>query len=227
MDRDRVYPRASGGTPQAPDGLHVDAGLSPRERGNPDRGRSRLGGERSIPARAGEPPPGTDMAVRMGVYPRASGGTRKPDQIVQPWQGLSPRERGNPQARPDRATVARSIPARAGEPAQAVRCGGDPEVYPRASGGTLSWASPPSPTGGLSPRERGNQRLVPGRRQGLRSIPARAGEPYACPCRSRCWTVYPRASGGTPMATVASFRARGLSPRERGNPSRPPPSSRR
>ena len=51
----RVYPRASGGTPDAHFATFPDEGLSPRERGNPLPAQHPNGDGRSIPARAGEP----------------------------------------------------------------------------------------------------------------------------------------------------------------------------
>ena len=49
------------------------------------------------------------------------------------------------------------------------------------------------------------------------SIPACAGEPGACPCRSRRARVYPRVCGGTFEFTAGNPFAEGLSPRVRGN----------
>ena len=70
---------------------------------------------------------------------------------------------------------------------------------------------------GLSPRERGNHRRLRERVCAVGSIPARAGEPRADGRATRSRRVYPRASGGTTIASVASTRRAGLSPRERGN----------
>ena len=74
-DRERVYPRACGGTVVLWAANGNGVGLSPRLRGNRQdvgRGVSRAG---SIPAPAGEP-----VALHMHpyvnpVYPRACGGT--------------------------------------------------------------------------------------------------------------------------------------------------------
>ena len=70
---------------------------------------------------------------------------------------------------------------------------------------------------GLSPRLRGNQ-IIPGKpffRDG--SIPAPAGEPAPASTPSMCWTVYPRACGGTYPYFSAFSPIDGLSPRLRGN----------
>ena len=111
-----------------------------------------------------------------------------------------------------------SIPARAGEPSAPANHGVRQWVYPRACGGTVTSATPAGSVKGLSPRVRGNLRLL-GQRQGRhRSIPARAGEPRL-PCavlHSRA--VYPRACGGTRRQIFTHHRRPGLSPRVRGNP---------
>ena len=170
-------------------------GLSPHGRGNrpAPKGRTVTDGG-SIPARAGEPLPGSPgpTAPRglsphgrgnrsrarppdSGVYPRTGGGTS--------GTGLSPHGRGNPSKRPAcprGRTMAGSIPARAGEPRQRPRA-------PRLSG-------------------HGH----PG------SIPARAGEPsaieQAIPGNIPAPGVYPRTGGGT-----APLRSSMVSPHGRGN----------
>ena len=64
---------------------------------------------------------------------------------------------------------------------------------------------------------RGNLDPSPPRQLGLRSIPARAGEPhFAQRTPDRLW-VYPRACGGTRAAVKFSAFCTGLSPRVRGN----------
>ena len=136
--RGRVYPRAYGGTPVAgiaPDrekglsprvrgNLQLSPGLSPRVRGTgqdaavlPDREArdriKRVRGNRSIPARTGEPPVWSvaiparivpqivldGLSARTGeprVYPRAYGGTGRQYRYAFLDVGLSPRVRGNP-----------------------------------------------------------------------------------------------------------------------------------
>ena len=114
-----------------------------------------------------------------------------------------------------------SIPARAGEPFCVwLDLLWDP-VYPRACGGTRRPRRKRGQARGLSPRVRGNRRVSYLRWQATGSIPARAGEPdtrrYECECQ---W-VYPRACGGTTSASARSRLASGLSPRVRGNPTKP------
>ena len=139
------------------------------------------------------------------------------DQIAWGDVGLSPRVRGN-QCEPSQAIAPyRSIPACAGEPTGSG-CDRDVNrVYPRVCGGTWP-GSPVAPVGrGLSPRVRGNQRMRQARLDGMRSIPACAGEPASGStgdCRSG---VYPRVCGGTYPAPSLAAAYLGLSPRVRGN----------
>ncbi len=157
----------------------------------------------SIPARAGEPPAQDVGHFRLGVYPRACGGTVRQAQARPTEIGLSPRVRGN-QGPLNAAFIAiRSIPARAGEPAMARAARPHSKVYPRACGGTQFGAKQLQNLAGLSPRVRGNRAVRDTWDGRMGSIPARAGEPSG-------------ASSGRP---AASWAIRGLSPRVRGNPS--------
>ena len=114
-----------------------------------------------------------------------------------PLEGLSPRVRGNrPRRRPVR-TQGRSIPACAGEPAEAPAAEPLYEVYPRVCGGTPSSISAPPPR--------------------LRSIPACAGEPERGSHAYLVDRVYPRVCGGTSDGARNACLAGGLSPRVRGN----------
>ena len=71
----RVYPRACGGTHNAPQHGYYLEGLSPRLRGNRGAGAAGRILSRSIPAPAGEPTASSRRASANTVYPRACGGT--------------------------------------------------------------------------------------------------------------------------------------------------------
>ena len=192
----RVYPRACGGTyspgyartslwglsPRVR-GNAIMMGLSPRVRGNPAQSQPFPPIQRSIPARAGEPMLSPVIGCtehRIGVYPRACGGTRQiPRAIVTRGAGLSPRVRGNRRTGAGARKLAwiGSIPARAGEPRSVRRVVIIQPVYPRACGGTAAPAACSTLPIGLSPRVRGNQRSYHIEARRIRSIPARAGEP--------------------------------------------------
>ena len=134
----RVYPRACGGTHDLARDLLTFQGLSPRMRGNPEKGLERARAIGSIPAHAGEPVQAFPGYREPGVYPRACGGTAAEAVDAARTQGLSPRMRGNPWLTDVPADYGGSIPAHAGEPAAVVAEVAAAGVYPRACGGTLN-----------------------------------------------------------------------------------------
>ena len=112
----RVYPRVCGGTTGCRFIRASPMGLSPRVRGNLESKQHIKGAAGSIPACAGEPPPGSPRSPRRRVYPRVCGGTPSPMPPTAKLAGLSPRVRGNQVARAFRQRPVGSIPACAGEP---------------------------------------------------------------------------------------------------------------
>ena len=215
--RPRVYPRACGGTNPIVAAITRSWGLSPRVRGNRNSLLLPVHHDGSIPARAGEPAASSRIGRHERVYPRACGGTAGLISLPLLGEGLSPRVRGNLPALPSLVPRPGSIPARAGEPSAPRRDRAGFRVYPRACGGTGDAVLFHRRVWGLSPRVRGN--LVPCNSPATvcGSIPARAGEPWPCPCGSRVTVVYPRACGGTVSGAGMSLRDWGLSPRVRGN----------
>ena len=124
-------------------------------------------------------------------------------------------------------TLARSIPANAGEPAELRALAGEVQVYPLERGGTPNCSTSGCSTQGLSPRTRGNQPRRAAQRHRHGSIPANAGEPVDFVEAVDGVRVYPRERGGTPTPGGSSPTATGLSPRTRGNRACKPPSRRR
>ena len=167
-------------------------------RGNPRLASIRQPSYRSIPARAGEPPPAPDGASLK--------------------TGLSPRVRGNFVPLDDPCRRQRSIPARAGEPPASRSKRRHRRVYPRACGGTPGPPSRADRAAGLSPRVRGNHVHCSCTDSTGGSIPARAGEPAHCGFSFGDAPVYPRACGGTLFIGADVAYPKGLSPRVRGNP---------
>ena len=213
-----VYPRVCGGTAVADDNRPVVRGLSPRVRGNPIEPDATDHARGSIPACAGEPPCRAGAPARDRVYPRVCGGTRSLRLRWKWTAGLSPRVRGNPKGARRRPLRTRSIPACAGEPGGCGCPAGRRRVYPRVCGGTCPPPWLPPPTGGLSPRVRGNRRTDGLDTEGERSIPACAGEPMMAAKAAGVEQVYPRVCGGTIGQVVYGEPETGLSPRVRGNP---------
>ena len=126
-----VYPRVCGGTSCWVPPVATNPGLSPRVRGNPERVGLGVAFVGSIPACAGEPHSSRDSGGQDRVYPRVCGGTIADDVLLAVGGGLSPRVRGNRNARAVPLRYDGSIPACAGEPVYTRR------VYPRVCGGTV------------------------------------------------------------------------------------------
>ena len=135
--------------------------------------------------------------------------------------GLSPRVRGNPFTRMPRSACGRSIPACAGEPPPVAGAIGLHWVYPRVCGGTELGCGVQVGVEGLSPRVRGNHDVRVDAMASQRSIPACAGEPAVYPARRHATRVYPRVCGGTGLRQAPDLYHGGLSPRVRGNRTRP------
>ena len=153
------------------------------------------------------------------------GGTASSSDLDSFAVGLSPRVRGNPKRREDRARGGRSIPACAGEPGITCPRSAPSEVYPRVCGGTIQGVSVPSGRRGLSPRVRGNPWTWASASVLCGSIPACAGEPWPTTGRPAGCPVYPRVCGGTKETVIPLGAVQGLSPRVRGNllPTTPAP----
>ena len=137
--------------------------------------------------------------------------------VLEYIRGLSPRLRGNHNARFSNAPVYGSIPAPAGEPFGCRLCRLKWPVYPRACGGTGGDHLALVEDGGLSPRLRGNHETADEALDRFGSIPAPAGEPAPPSTSISILTVYPRACGGTHQHRCFGILLAGLSPRLRGN----------
>ena len=172
-----VYPRVGGGTAGTGEDGYFFHGLSPRGRGNLRDCANLDQRRRSIPAWAGEPPPGCTAGSAPAVYPRVGGGTISAMISSVTDRGLSPRGRGNHRPARHHRPHERSIPAWAGEPTEGQDSYQLVKVYPRVGGGTGHHDRQRFVVSGLSPRGRGNHSgsTSPGTME--RSIPAWAGEP--------------------------------------------------
>ena len=155
-----VYPRVGGGTSeQWEDRMSLD-GLSPRGRGNQILHPAHQGRLGSIPAWAGEPVGEGYHRIGYTVYPRVGGGTVIGSPVCASVYGLSPRGRGNLAPVVQHRLFQWSIPAWAGEPPPNCPTPWAQAVYPRVGGGTSGNKVAAERPFGLSPRGRGNRRLL-------------------------------------------------------------------
>ena len=198
-----VYPRPCGGAGKDVHLTGFGKGLSPPVRGSRYAAAiARSLEQRSIPARAGEPRGGSSPAKRS--------------------MGLSPPVRGSPLAALGLHVGHGSIPARAGEPGRVFRRSPPRRVYPRPCGGAAGRSHAERGWRGLSPPVRGSRRsCCSGPGNGVRSIPARAGEPRVRASNGAGPWVYPRPCGGAGISLAIVGVLAGLSPPVRGSPRSP------
>ena len=213
-----VYPRVGGGNliPAVKDvGYH---GLSPRGRGKHAGPSPFIRQQGSIPAWAGETPILPMPCPATAVYPRVGGGNYGRQLALLRPDGLSPRGRGKHRAALPAGEVLRSIPAWAGETCFSIPFLRVKKVYPRVGGGNQCGNYRRRYFQGLSPRGRGKRGFRRRVREGLRSIPAWAGETSTSSVRPRMRPVYPRVGGGNAIPRQEEPLSGGLSPRGRGKP---------
>ena len=192
-------------------------GRSPRVRGSHEERHQRGAGKGSIPACAGEPRGYWCSRTSKRVDPRVCGGALSGPYAEADAAGRSPRVRGSPAMRRERAMRTGSIPACAGEPATQFISRKCPKVDPRVCGGAPKIVSASRAASGRSPRVRGSHRKSRSQSKAPGSIPACAGEPALLPRWKVAARVDPRVCGG-----ASAFRPRvqprqGRSPRVRGS----------
>ena len=116
----KVYPRVGGGNAGRGYQEGTAGGLSPRGRGKLSGPAAAFVGYRSIPAWAGETGWGRDTPCFSRVYPRVGGGNPPIPHTGLAGRGLSPRGRGKPAPGRPQPGKSGSIPAWAGETANAA-----------------------------------------------------------------------------------------------------------
>ena len=215
--RAEVYPRECGAA-QYLLAQHVFViGLSPRVRGSPFTPRVSVIVIRSIPASAGQPRADEHYIASSRVYPRECGAAAGAFGITPSAAGLSPRVRGSPFSRRRVLRFLGSIPASAGQPFQVGNDACSTQVYPRECGAALYGGISQRTMMGLSPRVRGSLLPMLLYQDGLRSIPASAGQPHRRNADAYKFAVYPRECGAALYGGISQRTMMGLSPRVRGS----------
>ncbi|CAH2603741.1 conserved protein of unknown function [Rhodovastum atsumiense] len=213
----RVHPRVGGGAGGSVSPSAVWCGPSPRGRGSPCRGWIRGPRPGSIPAWAGEPACCTAERAWSRVHPRVGGGAQHLARLEADAPGPSPRGRGSRGQRGGRGVAAGSIPAWAGEPSHLCSSQFLSRVHPRVGGGAQDGGGGAVEIQGPSPRGRGSPVRTSDTSEGLRSIPAWAGEPAVARNPGRQVQVHPRVGGGAAGRLLPQSLGRGPSPRGRGS----------
>ena len=213
----RVHPRVCGETAPRMPVSSVDAGPSPRVRGNLRPGGAARLVERSIPACAGKPEAARRRRRELRVHPRVCGETRAEDGSTMWSSGPSPRVRGNPDRTAGTSSRRGSIPACAGKPTGGCWPRSTRWVHPRVCGETRRRSSGVRIVSGPSPRVRGNRPRSADSAPSRGSIPACAGKPWRMRATRLLPGVHPRVCGETAPAPGAHPRHGGPSPRVRGN----------
>ena len=197
-------------------------GSSPRVRGTgPAECRGRLP-RRFIPAGAGNSGAGKLPSGRGAVHPRGCGEQATSPVAGLPVTGSSPRVRGTVVGTSRSVDFKRFIPAGAGNRSSPVpaRCGG--AVHPRGCGEQLVCVTSRRTSSGSSPRVRGTAPQLAQLQDGVRFIPAGAGNrPWSAACRRR-HSVHPRGCGEQVSVVVPTACTDGSSPRVRGTGQRRP-----
>ena len=196
----------------------VRTGSSPRGRGTLSHGLHDIGGNRFIPARAGNTHLPKGPGFPGPVHPRAGGEHMRRHTNCRRGHGSSPRGRGTRQGASYRCLWRWFIPARAGNTDPAPRGGPPASVHPRAGGEHAADDVVWDGADGSSPRGRGT-REEDGRRVRLhRFIPARAGNTEDRDRGAGRNPVHPRAGGEHCLSVPSPHCAAGSSPRGRGTP---------
>ena len=151
------------------------------------------------------------------VHPRAGGERHDALAFADGVVGSSPRGRGTQLNVRRFRLLARFIPARAGNAVAAAAGRSSRTVHPRAGGERFAPIQIASAQTGSSPRGRGTQLDAVRRDEGLRFIPARAGNAPACSASGPSASVHPRAGGERLSARPSLTSALGFIPARAGN----------
>ena len=173
---------------------------------------------RFIPAWAGNTLPGAVLGLHRPVHPRVGGEHTASPNSRFGHAGSSPRGRGTHiQPRmPMRRN--RFIPAWAGNTPSTWAPSSRSAVHPRVGGEHEELSTPACRGVGSSPRGRGTLGEDPGCVEGLRFIPAWAGNTLDSHPSAACTSVHPRVGGEHSVTISRTRRTTGSSPRGRGTP---------
>ena len=215
-----VHPRERGEHFQVAPRPSSSIGSSPRARGTRHRRRRHDAAARFIPASAGNTRTKLGAARLRSVHPRERGEHGRFVLAGHRHDGSSPRARGTPELDVTRDTVARFIPASAGNTSSSSVFMATSPVHPRERGEHLLDGVEVGRRAGSSPRARGTRWGGPCRSARPRFIPASAGNTWGRRRDRSARPVHPRQRGEHPPRPMLSPASPGSSPRARGTPCR-------
>ena len=189
------HPRTCGAAIGQPRVLPAGQGSSPHLRGS--QRPSCWAGHvwRVIPAPAGQPSWGMDLARSSTGHPRTCGAALGIISIVIASVGSSPHLRGSPSKARHWAEQHRVIPAPAGQPISWYFAPFHSWGHPRTCGAATYEAQASTDVDGSSPHLRGSLHRLVGVVPGGRVIPAPAGQPVPSSGRWCCIGGHPRTCG--------------------------------
>ena len=152
----------------------------------------------------------------MAGHPRAGGERIAKANMIDSFDGSSPRGRGTAGRRGDGALILRVIPARAGNGTRRRRGRPRRSGHPRAGGERRGSRWRDSGAIGSSPRGRGTGTSLARKARQRRVIPARAGNGPNSPSWDQDKTGHPRAGGERSAMARPTSMFCGSSPRGRG-----------
>ena len=214
--RRAVHPRGCGEHSAADEAFGRGGGSSPRVRGTLLEFIRYVRPPRFIPAGAGNTRALRTGYRRRSVHPRGCGEHPHDHAKRRPSTGSSPRVRGTHPLGGHHLGGPRFIPAGAGNTLLDQPHGMPTPVHPRGCGEHIVKAAFFIFNAGSSPRVRGTPRVVTGRDNKIRFIPAGAGNTLRATVRAERSSVHPRGCGEHLSRAVAENKFAGSSPRVRG-----------
>ncbi len=211
-----VHPRRRGERVSRREKIADCDGSSPQARGTRDRNRNNFGGDRFIPAGAGNAGRCEQLMQGMAVHPRRRGERIRGEGLGSQEDGSSPQARGTLIGETYIASQRRFIPAGAGNACQISFRMKNSTVHPRRRGERILVMFLKNGGFGSSPQARGTRygSRIAGAR--TRFIPAGAGNASEGRRESRRGTVHPRRRGERPGSIVDRNVDAGSSPQARG-----------
>ena len=211
-----VHPRECGERPNSLLGIGEVVGSSPRVRGTRGDAMPALAQNRFIPASAGNACRVASLDPAISVHPRECGERAGSPPMLADQDGSSPRVRGTLGENIFPGMGGRFIPASAGNAPHPDPPAATTPVHPRECGERNSSTPCGRPPFGSSPRVRGTRRRPVSAQDGVRFIPASAGNapgPFDLPPVE---PVHPRECGERGQPSPRRPRRPGSSPRVRG-----------